>query len=82
MEIIIAAGIAVLMILAFVYGIDTGVKLGSGGVRKTSVKQNTQKAPPEPAEPSEDEKRRFEEDQKAFAQCMNYSLENAYGSNN
>jgi len=79
MEIIIAAGIAVLMILAFVYGIDTGVKISSGGVHRVNKKQKTETALSKSAEPSEDEKRRFEEDQKAFAQCMNYSLEKAYG---
>jgi len=82
MEIFIVAGIAVLMILTFVYGIDTGVKISSGDIQKTNTKQKTETASPEPAEPSEEEQRRFEEDQKAFAQCMNYSLEKAYGSNN
>jgi len=82
MELLIASGIAVLMILAFVYGIDTGVKISSGDVHKVNKKQKMETALSEPEEPSEDEKRRFEEDQKAFAQCMNYSLEKAYGSNN
>jgi len=79
MEIYIVAGIAVLMILTFVYGIDTGVKISSGDVHKVNKKQKTETALLEPEEPSEDEKRRFEEEQKAFAQCMNYSLEKAYG---
>jgi len=80
MEIIIAAGIAVLMLLAFVFGIETGDKISAK--RTETPRQNIETAEFEPLEPSEEQKRRFEEDQKAFAQCMNYSLEKAYGSNN
>jgi len=79
MEILIAAGTAVLMILAFVIGIETGEKLGK---RTEKPYPNAAPADFEPVVSEEEQKRRFEEDQKAFAQCMNYSLEKAYGSNN
>lgn len=85
MEIICTAVIsaAVLLLLTlpvFVFGVWIGEKIGANDAKEAKKPlPNAETAKPEAVKTEEEQKRRFEEDQLAFLQCMNYCMEKAYG---
>jgi len=92
MEILMCAAVVIMAVFAFVSGVWTGahfycpkaevmepvvprgVVRGKDDRMKDEVKETVTEA-------DEERQRRFEEDRKAFEECMNYSLEKAYGGN-
>lgn len=72
MEILLGGMAAFLVCAAFALGFLCGMKCTEKPAALPMA---------EAAEPDEEKKRQYEEDLKAFAQCMNYSLDMAYGGN-
>ena len=70
MDMIAAMSGALLILLAFAVGFFVG-----RGVREEKL------LPVEPAKPDELQKLKYEADQQALADCLNYSIDVAYGGN-
>ena len=70
MDMIAAMSGAMLILLAFAVGFFVG-----RGVHEEKL------LPVEPAKPDELQKMKYEADQQALADCLNYSIDVAYGGN-
>ena len=70
MDMIAAMSGALLILLAFAVGFFVG-----RGVREEKL------LPVEPAKPDELQKLKYEADQQALVDCLNYSIDVAYGGN-
>ena len=70
MELITAMSGVLLILLAFAVGFFVGRELNEEKLQ-----------PVEPAKPDELQKLKYEADQQALADCLNYSIDVAYGGN-